>query len=304
MPPLLAVGFGLSTLTAFVIAATVGLFGVEERLDGVGGVDGGRGRGGGDRGRGGLLLREDNPLRSRAQSQHHTPRACAPPLTRCRRGRGVPAVSRIVMPPTERQLPTCSVCRRGPDDDRVVHRGRQLVLHRLRLVGAGEQQPGAPRDLLQPDGRLHRDVARPGPGLVRDRASVAVGAGAPGTTASSSPPGRSAGQRSDRGRRRRPARPRRGCAAACRGVRSGSGRAAACPAAARRRGCPARPRRHGPGVRGGRRPPGRRGRSSRSRAGAAQRQALAGAQGAEHVGRVIEREGAGHALTPISSSAS
>src|SRR3954463_12078711 len=30
IPPLLAVGFGLSTLTAFVIAATVGLFGVSE----------------------------------------------------------------------------------------------------------------------------------------------------------------------------------------------------------------------------------------------------------------------------------
>ena len=30
LPALLAVGFGLSTLTAFVLAATVGLFGVEE----------------------------------------------------------------------------------------------------------------------------------------------------------------------------------------------------------------------------------------------------------------------------------
>lgn len=30
LPPLLAIGFGLSTLTAFVLTATVGLFGVEE----------------------------------------------------------------------------------------------------------------------------------------------------------------------------------------------------------------------------------------------------------------------------------
>ena len=30
LPPFLAIGFGLSTLTAFVIAATVGLFGVQE----------------------------------------------------------------------------------------------------------------------------------------------------------------------------------------------------------------------------------------------------------------------------------
>ena len=111
VPPLLAVGFGLSTLAAFVISATVGLFGVEEGWTGwavwtaavaevVAIVTGG------------LLLRADNPLRSRAQSQHHASgRACAPRLTRCRPGpRTSPAVSRIVMPPTERQLPTCSVC--------------------------------------------------------------------------------------------------------------------------------------------------------------------------------------------------
>ena len=30
LPPFLAIGFGLSTLTAFVLTATVGLFGVEE----------------------------------------------------------------------------------------------------------------------------------------------------------------------------------------------------------------------------------------------------------------------------------
>jgi hypothetical protein len=34
IPPLLAIGFGLSTLTAFVTAATVGLFGVSERWTG------------------------------------------------------------------------------------------------------------------------------------------------------------------------------------------------------------------------------------------------------------------------------
>jgi hypothetical protein len=70
IPPLLAVGFGLSTLTAFVLTATVGLFGVEEGWTGwevwtalvaevVAIVVGA------------LILRDDNPLRSGAQSQHH-----------------------------------------------------------------------------------------------------------------------------------------------------------------------------------------------------------------------------------------
>jgi hypothetical protein len=70
VPPFLALGFGLSTLTAFVIAATVGLFGVHESWTGwavwtaavaevVAIVTGA------------LLLAQDNPLRSRAQAQHH-----------------------------------------------------------------------------------------------------------------------------------------------------------------------------------------------------------------------------------------
>ncbi len=65
VPAFLAVGFGLSTLTAFVLAATVGLFGVEEGWTGwavwtaavsevVAVVAGAR------------LLLADNPLRSRA----------------------------------------------------------------------------------------------------------------------------------------------------------------------------------------------------------------------------------------------
>jgi hypothetical protein len=77
IPPFLALGFGLSTLTAFVIAATVGLFGVEESWTGwpvwtaavaevVAIVTGG------------VLLLQDNPLRargqgSRSQAQHHSP---------------------------------------------------------------------------------------------------------------------------------------------------------------------------------------------------------------------------------------
>ena len=71
VPPLLSVGFGLSTLTAFVLTATVGLFGVEEGWTGwavwtaavaevVAVVAGG------------LVLRAEAPWRSRAQSQHHT----------------------------------------------------------------------------------------------------------------------------------------------------------------------------------------------------------------------------------------
>ena len=71
VPPLLAAGFGASTLGAFIVAATVGLFGVHERWVGayvwiaaaaevvalVGGLV--------------LLLREAPALRARAvQSQH------------------------------------------------------------------------------------------------------------------------------------------------------------------------------------------------------------------------------------------
>ncbi len=70
IPPFLAVGFGLSTLAAFIISASVGLFGFESTWEGwevwtaaaaevVAVVTGA------------LLLREDNPLRSRGQLQHH-----------------------------------------------------------------------------------------------------------------------------------------------------------------------------------------------------------------------------------------
>lgn len=72
VPALLALGFGLATLTAFVIAATVGLFGVHEGWTGwavwtaaaaevVAIVTGA------------LLLLQDKPLRSGAQAQHHPP---------------------------------------------------------------------------------------------------------------------------------------------------------------------------------------------------------------------------------------
>lgn len=72
VPPLLALGFGLSTLTAFVIAATVGLFGVRESWTGwavwtagaaelVAIVTGA------------LLLLRDNPVRSRAKEKNHAP---------------------------------------------------------------------------------------------------------------------------------------------------------------------------------------------------------------------------------------
>ena len=66
IPPFLALGFGLSTLTAFIVAASVGLFGVEESWTGwavwtaagaelVAIVTGA------------VLLLQDNPLHSRAQ---------------------------------------------------------------------------------------------------------------------------------------------------------------------------------------------------------------------------------------------
>ena len=72
VPALLALGFGLSTLTAFVIAATVGLFGVQQGWTGwavwtaavaevVAIVTGA------------LLLLRDNPLLSRAQAQPPSP---------------------------------------------------------------------------------------------------------------------------------------------------------------------------------------------------------------------------------------
>jgi len=71
IPPFLAVGFGLSTLAAFIISASVGLFGFESTWEGwevwtaavaevVAVVCGA------------LLLRDDNPLRSRGQPQHNT----------------------------------------------------------------------------------------------------------------------------------------------------------------------------------------------------------------------------------------
>lgn len=71
VPPLLALGFGLSTLAAFVTAATVGLFGVQEGWTGwavwtaavaeiVAIVAGAA-----------ILLRE-NPFRSRGQAEHHS----------------------------------------------------------------------------------------------------------------------------------------------------------------------------------------------------------------------------------------
>lgn len=72
VPPLLTLGFGLSTLAAFVVSAAVGLFGVEESWTGwavwtaatseaVAAV------------LGAVLLLRDNPLTSRGQGQHDAP---------------------------------------------------------------------------------------------------------------------------------------------------------------------------------------------------------------------------------------
>jgi hypothetical protein len=72
VPPLLAVGFGMSTLGAFVIAATVGLFGVHEHWTGgyvwtaataeVVAILAGA-----------AALSRDNPLRSAGQLEHRAP---------------------------------------------------------------------------------------------------------------------------------------------------------------------------------------------------------------------------------------
>lgn len=71
IPGFLTLGFGLSTLTAFVLATTVGLFGVHESWTGwavwtaaiaeVAAIV-----------LGAMLLLADNPLRSRGQAEHHT----------------------------------------------------------------------------------------------------------------------------------------------------------------------------------------------------------------------------------------
>jgi hypothetical protein len=71
IPPGLAVGFGLSTLGAFVLSTTVGLFGFEESWQGwevwtaaiseVAAIVLGT-----------MLVFQENPLASRGQAQHHT----------------------------------------------------------------------------------------------------------------------------------------------------------------------------------------------------------------------------------------
>jgi hypothetical protein len=76
VPLFLAVGFGVSTLGAFIISTTVGLFGVHSSWEGwpawtaavaevvvIGAA--------------GLLLLQENPLRSRGQLQQHPPAGSA-----------------------------------------------------------------------------------------------------------------------------------------------------------------------------------------------------------------------------------
>lgn len=70
IPPFLAVGFGVSTLGAFVVSATVGLFGLEESWEGwevwaaaiseVAAIA-----------LGGIVVVRENPLASRRQPEHH-----------------------------------------------------------------------------------------------------------------------------------------------------------------------------------------------------------------------------------------
>lgn len=72
IPPLLAVGFGLSTLGAFILSTTVGLFGLEESWEGwevwtaaisemAAAVFGA------------LVLLRERPLALRGQPEHHAP---------------------------------------------------------------------------------------------------------------------------------------------------------------------------------------------------------------------------------------
>ena len=111
VPPLLAVGFGLSTLGGLRHLGDRGPLRGRGGLVGLGGVDGRRGRGGGDRDGRPAPARGQPAALTRAVAGPRVRTWCAPPLTRCRPGPWTsPAVSRIVMPPTERQLPTCSVC--------------------------------------------------------------------------------------------------------------------------------------------------------------------------------------------------
>ena len=114
VPAFLAVGFGLSTLTAFVLAATVGLFGVEEGWTGwavwtaaaaevVAVVAGAR-----------LLLGSscaDNPPAAHARSRSTRRPSVVRTSTRAMSARGVEVAAGtcMVVPPTDRQLPTCSV---------------------------------------------------------------------------------------------------------------------------------------------------------------------------------------------------
>ncbi len=69
-PALLTFGFGVSTLGAFVISTTVGLFGVQEQWHGWAVWTAAISEAAAIL-LGGLLLLRDNPLRSGGQSQHH-----------------------------------------------------------------------------------------------------------------------------------------------------------------------------------------------------------------------------------------
>jgi hypothetical protein len=72
VPPLLAVGFGVSTLGAFIISATVGLYGVHEMWTG-GWVWAAAASEVVAILAAGLALLEDNPLRSRRRPRDRTP---------------------------------------------------------------------------------------------------------------------------------------------------------------------------------------------------------------------------------------
>ena len=225
MPAFLALGFGASTLAAFVLATTVGLFGVTENWTGwavwiaaaaevVAIVAGAR------------LLAADNPLphaSSRRTTRPLVVRTSTLAMSSRRDGRGGRDLASWRRS-TSASSPTCSVRpSQARDEQQVVDLLGQLAPPPLRVVGAGQQQPGAPGDAARAR-RWPRPGRRP-PGPSRAARPVSPPSGDPGdcgedVLARPEPACRRArGPQARRARprppRRRRARRRRACVGGC-----------------------------------------------------------------------------------------